>query len=53
MSLTDLQTSGGGFKTATEIEVLKIGALGSSTASSVEEFSKVMSGKFSARTLDL
>jgi len=54
LSLADLQTSGGGgFKTAIGIGVLKAGAPGPSTASSVEESSKAVSGKFSARTLNL
>jgi len=54
LSLADLWTSGsGGFKTATGIGVLKAGAPGPSTASSVEESSEVVSGKFSARILDL
>jgi len=52
LSLADLWTSDGGFKTVTGIEVLKAGALDSSTASSVEEFSETVSGKFLARTLD-
>jgi len=53
LNLADLWTSDGRFKTATGIGVLKAGALGSSTASSVEEFFEVVSGKFSARILDL
>jgi len=53
LSLADLWTSGGRFKTAIEIGVLKAEALGPSTASSVEEFSEAVLGKFSARTLDL
>ena len=54
MSLADLWTSSSsGFKTATEIGVLKAGALGPLTASSVEESSETVLGKFSARTLDL
>ena len=52
LSLADLQTSGGRFKIATEIRVLKAEAPGPSTASSVEESSEAVLGKFSARTLD-
>ena len=53
MSLADLRISSSGFKTAIRIGVLKAGAPGPSTASSVEEFFEALSGKFSARTLDL
>jgi len=53
LSLADLQTLGSRFKTAIGIGVLKAKAPDSSTASLVEEFSKAMLNKFSARTLDL